>query len=193
MTEQPSISRAANPASRVMKFRAWSFTDQSWINPATIEVWDETGILAAFYGGDYVIEQWTGLKDSSGREIYEGDIIRAAVITDDAYVTRCPELSAFHWYSELEEALEEGKSCEVIGNVHEHPDLLNLEYRVTQSPVAPSNPEPFVMQFAKQLSVQSYDDPQAWRSRTDEERAHYVALAQHLISLVNKHRSDTHA
>lgn len=70
---------------RELKFRVWNDADKTWDNPAILEVFSDGRILRPLYaakdGGDwkkqYFIQQYTGLKDQSGKEIYEGDIIVA--------------------------------------------------------------------------------------------------------------------
>ena len=85
-----------------------------------------------------VVEQFTGLKDINGTEIYEGDIIIQKSLGSNksecrGKITYKEDHAAFMF-----EVYERGKpvmwlflnefnpekTCEVIGNIHENPELL---------------------------------------------------------------------
>lgn len=72
------------------------------------------------------IGQYTGLKDKSGKEIFEGDVIKnhqgsVSVLDWDKRTARFKPRSFYNresWY---------WQQNEIIGNIHENPELLNLQ------------------------------------------------------------------
>lgn len=77
------------------------------------------------FGEQYATElmQWTGLNDSVGKEIYEGDIY---VIWYGTKKDR-QNVVEFDCGHSLKNSLEEyGGSVEVIGNIYENPELLEV-------------------------------------------------------------------
>ena len=78
--------------------------------------------------------QYTGLKDKNGKEIYEGDVVRArSKYIDAVYVVywearscqfRCYSPKSGKQYDKTHDMLW---ADEVIGNIYENPELLEVE------------------------------------------------------------------
>lgn len=124
----------------MIKFRAWDNRYKEYIKNVMVDgrgkVYFDDGV-ATQDDLDIHVEQFTGLKDVNGKEIYEGDIIKS--IPNDPLF----ELSKFGVVTrsriDLKWCYESGnieyniwasgryRSYEVIGNVHDNPDLLEEE------------------------------------------------------------------
>lgn len=134
---------------REIKFRAWDTLKKRWcdrdgkdwfILTPDGEInfpeggWDINGSITSPEEQYIILEQYTGLKDKNGKEIWEGDIVKGHtnwaddngnVEVDDEWQTsevKCV-LDEFEGYK-FSAAFLNLDAVEVIGNIHENPELL---------------------------------------------------------------------
>jgi uncharacterized phage protein (TIGR01671 family) len=137
---------------RELKFRIWDKKNNMFIY-----VWDAShkrlaiSLNGLVYSGmyddvlpenDYTIQQYTGLKDRNGKEIYEGDIVtyqqpyRASRLTHPATTDSYRTIKAPVIYNqdnftyEIDRyalgtpMIKTRKDIEVVGNIFENPELI---------------------------------------------------------------------
>ena len=112
---------------REIKFRAWNKQHQIMVTWEQMKI--DNIVTIAFCSNDSVKElmQFTGLQDKTGRDIYEGDIVKQDwVLGEPVYknieITWNQYICAFCTGSK---PLQLPNQWIVIGNIYENPELLD--------------------------------------------------------------------
>lgn len=115
--------------SRELKFRAWHKEGYfDYLDLREGGECDFTNLQLA----NAPFEQYTGLKDKNGKEIYDGDIVKIARSYGYGFLPKGAKAKIEFDEKELcyklrgngEFRLTSKKEVEVIGNIHENPELL---------------------------------------------------------------------
>lgn len=139
---------------REIKFRLWDTSEKEFVDPKTIAI-NGLGNVMADTGREWVIDickedfilmQYTGLKDKNERDIYEGDIITLhqfiqvlgtglGVSEGEQELTGKIEINDYGVYfncTSQDDSVSDylilfnlhEESLEIIGNIYENPELL---------------------------------------------------------------------
>jgi len=129
---------------REIKFRFWSIVDNQYVGCYDVDPggrWMHVGAGDQLYytndvdAQEFVMEQYIGIKDKNGKEIYEGDLIRYQNNSnlDSVVFTVKWSDESLGWiiWAEKEGCcltndrfINQFNHIEIIGNIHENKNLL---------------------------------------------------------------------
>ncbi len=124
---------------REIKFRAWMPKEKKWYKGGAVQLialQGNTFGLSEASGKIIQLQQFTGLTDRHGVEIYEGDVVR--FVHDDQTIAVLPVIwnskGAFFTceHDNISRPVEaasgfDSVTGEIVGNIYETPELLTKE------------------------------------------------------------------
>lgn len=130
--------------SREIKFRVWDKKNNKYRELGVYDIANGKVVvrfpIETLLKGDYILEQYTGLTDKNGKEIYEGDIITETIDDGSNKIIQMYEvywdIDTLCWYIKgvkgfdynlHDELWQTNSSREIIGNIHENGELIGGE------------------------------------------------------------------
>lgn len=120
--------------SREIKFRAWyiPFGSKGSMQEMVHGKASSILALAEMSPDEYIVEQFTGLKDKDGKDIYEGDIVQYGNEEDMKFSVTfkygifyaCNTLGSEFMVDTFLGSLAIGNRLKVIGNAHQNSEFL---------------------------------------------------------------------
>ena len=128
---------------RQIKFRAWDkeklkFLINDHAKNIEFNLWDWADSMSTcliFPLDSYIFQEYTGLTDKNNKPIYEGDIVKfSRLFEKERKIKELKSFVRFHngqfgfdliGFNDMFFTLSDECGIEVIGNIFEHPELLN--------------------------------------------------------------------
>jgi uncharacterized phage protein (TIGR01671 family) len=115
--------------SREIKFRAWSKDRKHWEKKLCLYLDNsEIGVVSESFNNidvkeNYILEQYTGIQDRNGNDIYEGDILSCRAWRHPLPVAWVSEKANSDWTGWNIGYDIKMRDAIIIGNIHENPEL----------------------------------------------------------------------